>query len=116
MSTTATHEPQVAGDLDEVSNCCGLEREEQRPRPCCLRHYFEALEQAGATAGDVAVWADYVNKNRADGTRVRRLLGIIETNPDRAPDEPPIYRTSLPYEDAVTLALAMGLDPVALGL
>lgn len=116
MSTTATHEPQLAGDLEEVSNCCGLAREQQQPRICCLRHFFEELEQAGTTAGDVAVWAGYVNKNRADGTRVRRLLGLIETNPDRPPGESPIYRTRLPYEDAVTLALAMGLDPVDLGL
>jgi hypothetical protein len=116
MSTTATHEPQLAGEQDAVSNCCGLERAEQRPRICCLRHRFEELEQAGTTAGDVAVWAGYVNKNRADGTRVRRLLGLVEANPERAPGEPPIYRTSLPYQDAVTLALAMGLDPVDVGL
>jgi hypothetical protein len=116
MSTTATCEPQPVADLDEVSNCCGLAREEQRSGVCCLRHFFEKLEQAHVTAGDVAVWAGYVNKNRADGTRVRRLLGIIETNPDRGPGESPVYRSSLPYEDAVTLTLAMGLDPVDLGL
>lgn len=101
---------------DEVSNCCGLEREEHRPPTCCLRHAFEALERAGTTAGDVAIWAGYVNKNRADGTRVRRLLGIVEFYPDRTPGELPVYKTSLPYQDAVTLALAMGLDPVDLGL
>jgi hypothetical protein len=116
MSTTVTRAPQLVGDLDEVPNCCGQKREEQHPRICCLRHSFEELEQAGTTAGDVAVWAGYVNKNRADGTRVRRLLGIIETNPDRLSDESPLFRTSLPYEEAVTLALAMGLDPVDLGL
>ncbi len=116
MSTTVVRAPQLVGDLDEVSNSCGQEHEERRPRICCLRHFFEELEQAGTTAGDVAVWAGYVNKNRADGTRVRRLLGIIETNPDRLPDESPLFRTSLPYEEAVTLALAMGLDPVDLGL
>jgi hypothetical protein len=47
---------------------------------------------------------------------VRRLLGIIETNPQRTPDETPLYKESIPYEDAVTLALAMGLDPVDLDL
>jgi hypothetical protein len=116
MSTTATHNTQLAGAQDEVSNDCGLEHAEPRPHPCCLRHYFEALAQTGTTAGDVAVWAGYVNKNRADGTRVRRLLGLSETNPERAPDESPVYRTQLPYQDAVTLALAMGLDPVDVGL
>jgi hypothetical protein len=115
MSTTATREPQLAIEQDEVPNCCGLARE-MRPHVCCLLHFFEKLEQGETTAGDIAVWAGYVNKNRADGTRVRRLLGIIETNPDRLPGESPVYRTSLPYQDAVTLALAMGLDPVDLGL
>jgi hypothetical protein len=116
MSTTATYAPQIAGDLDEVPNYCGREREQHESDTCCLRHFFEKLAHGGITAGDVAVWAGFTNKNRADGTRVRRLLGIIENNPDRAPDEPPTYRASLPYEDAVTLALAMGLDPVDLGL
>ncbi len=116
MSATATCHPPMAGELDEVPNCCGVERKEQRPAICCLRHCFERLEQDGTTAGDVALWAGYVNKNRADGTRVRKLLGIAEANRDRAPGEPPAYKTTLPYEDAVTLALAIGVDPVDLDL
>lgn len=116
MSATATCQPPMAGELDEVPNCCGEREEEQRPATCCLRHCFERLERDGRTAGDVALWAGYVNKNRADGTRVRKLLGIVEANRDRAPGESPTYKTTLPYEDAVTLALAMGVDPVDLGL
>jgi hypothetical protein len=116
MSTTATRDPHLAGELDEVPNCCGMVRKDGQAAACCLRHRFEKLERDGATAGDVAVWAGYVNKNRADGTRVRRLLGIIESNPDRAHDESPTYKATLPYTDAVKLALAMGLDPVDLGL
>jgi hypothetical protein len=116
MSTAVAQDPHCTREPEEVPNCCGVERRENRVSTCCLRHRFEKLEQDGTNAGEVAVWAEYVNKNRADGTRVRRLLGIIETNPDRAPGEGPAYKATLSYEDAVTLALAMGLDPVDIGL
>jgi hypothetical protein len=113
MSAVATREHHTVDELDEVPNCCGVQTE---AATCCLRHYFEKLAREGTNAGDVALWAGYVNKNRADGTRVRRLLGIIETNPDRTPDEPASFRATLPYTDAVQLTLKMGLDPVDLGL
>jgi hypothetical protein len=113
MSVVATREHQTVDELEEVPNCCGVQTE---AATCCLRHCFEKLEREGTTAGDVALWAGYVNKNRADGTRLRRLLGIIETNPDRMPDEASSFRAALPYTDAVHLTLAMGLDPVDLGL
>jgi len=116
MSAVAIREDRTVDELDEVPNCCGMFCQQTEATICCLRHRFEKLERDGTTAGDVALWAGYVNKNRADGTRVRRLLGIIETNPDRMPGEAPSFRATLSYADAVQLTLAMGLDPVDLGL
>jgi hypothetical protein len=116
MSAVAAREHLTVDEFDEVPNCCGAVCQQTEATTCCLRHCFEKLERDGTTAGDVALWAGYVNKSRADGTRVRRLLGIIETNPDRMPGEAPSFRATLPYTDAVQLTLAMGLDPVDLGL
>lgn len=89
-----------------------------------LRRQFLLLEAredltANKLAHDVEWYSLRKDGTRTpNGSRVRRVLGLNEESARATHGQPArrYKRDTIRYEDAVLLALAMGMDPIAAGV
>jgi len=73
-----------------------------------FRDRFLQLREDGVTAGEVARRLDWASASGADTCRLRRALGLSAWRSSRGGT---YLRDSVPYDEAVKLAEALGLDP-----
>lgn len=74
-----------------------------------IREAVEAKLSKGLTVSDIAFILGWTNKGRPDGSRVKRVLGMMAVSNGGIKEE-------IPEELGVAILRAIGLDPWEVGI